>query len=282
MKDNYMGYLDLKNLRLYHTQISKFPILSQKEEKKLGELIQKSDKIALRKLIEANLKFVVSFVKKYRGMGLGMFDLINEGNLGLIEAAKRFDPSRNVKFISYAVWWIRQAVIHALTCYSRTYHIPQKLSDKISEMKKKESKLKAKMGRDPTREEKAKSMGITTEEVEDLEMLDERGVSLSDTYLDESMELGDKIEDSITPSVEYQIIKNSIQQQIRELLKELDEKEIYVIKLRFGLDDDRPRTLQEIGDKMNLTRERVRQIEQKAMRRLARSHTLQQLRGYLN
>ena len=282
MKDNYKSYLDLKNLRLYHTQISKFPILSQKEEKKLGERIHKDDKNALRKLIEANLRFVVSYVKKYKGMGLGMFDLINEGNLGLIEAAKRFDPSRNVKFISYAVWWIRQAVIHALTRYSRIYHIPQKLSDKISEMKKKEFKLKAKMGRDPTREEKAKSMGITTEEAEDLEMLDERGVSLSDTYFDESMELGDKIEDSITPSIEYQIIKNSIQQQIREFLKELDEKEKYVIKLRFGLDDDKPRTLQEIGDKMNLTRERVRQIEQKAMRRLARSHTLQQLRGYLN
>jgi len=282
MKDDYKSYMDLKNLRLYLNQISKFPVLSQEEEKKLGKSIHKGDKKALRQLIEANLKFVVSYVKRYRGMGLGIFDLINEGNLGLIVAAKRFDPSRNVKFISYAVWWIRQAIIHALTRYSRSYHIPQKLSDKISEMKKKESKLKTELGREPTRKEIAKSMGITINEVEELEMMDERGISLSDTYFDESAVVGDKIKDSLSPSVEYQIIKSSIQKKIRELLKELDEKEIHVIELRFGLDDDKPHTLQEIGDIMNLSRERIRQIEQKAMRKLAHSHALQQLRGYLN
>ncbi|NQT79405.1 MAG: RNA polymerase sigma factor RpoD/SigA [Candidatus Aminicenantes bacterium] len=282
MKDDYKSYLDLKNLRLYLNQISKFPVLSQEEEKKLGESIHKGDKKALRQLIEANLKFVVSYVKRYRGMGLGIFDLINEGNLGLIVAAKRFDPSRNVKFISYAVWWIRQAIIHSLTRYSRSYHIPQKSSDKISEMKKKESKLKTELGREPTRKEIAKSMGITTDEVEDLEMMDEKGISLSDTYFDESAAVGDKIKDNLSSSVEYQIIKSSIQKKIRELLKELDEKEEHVIELRFGLDDDKPRTLQEIGDIMNLSRERIRQIEQKAMRKLAHSHSLQQLRGYLN
>jgi RNA polymerase primary sigma factor len=125
-------------------------------------------------------------------------------------------------------------------------------------------------------------MGLAVDEVEDLELLDEKDVSLSDTFYDEDREMGDRIEDSITPSVEYQIIKNSIQEQIRALLKGLDEKEIYVIKSRFGLDDDKPQTLQEIGDELKLSRERVRQIEQKAMRKLARSHSLQQLRGYLN
>ncbi|MGD2246177.1 MAG: RNA polymerase sigma factor RpoD/SigA [Candidatus Aminicenantes bacterium] len=282
MKDDDRSYLDFKNLRTYLNQIAKYPILSQREEKKLGEQIQKGDKNALKKLIEANLRFVVSYVKKYKGMGMGMFDLINEGNLGLIEAAKRFDPNRNVKFISYAVWWIRQAIIHALTRSSRAYHLPQKLSDKISDMKKKESQLKGDLGRDPTREEIAEKMGVPVDEVEDLELLDGKDISLSDTYYDEDREMGDRIEDNITPSVEYQIIKNSIQEQIRDLLKGLDEKEIYVIKLRFGMDDDRPRTLQEIGDKLKLSRERVRQIEQKAMRKLARSHNLQQLRGYLN
>ncbi len=276
------GYLDFKNLRTYLSQIAKYPILTQEEEKKLGKRIQKGDREALKKLIEANLRFVVSYVKKYKGMGMGMFDLINEGNLGLIEAAKRFDPGRNVKFISYAVWWIRQAIIHALTRSSRAYHVPQKLSDKISEMKRKESQLKAELGRDPSREEIAKRMGVTVDEVEDLELLDEKDVSLSDTFYDEDREMGDRIEDSITPSVEYQIIKNSIQEQIRTLLKGLDEKEIFVIKSRFGLDDDKPRTLQEIGDDLKLSRERVRQIEQKAMRKLSRSHSLQQLRGYLN
>lgn len=282
MKDDNRSYLDFKNLRTYLGKIAKYPVLNQVEEKKLGKQIQKGDKEALRKLIEANLRFVVSYVKKYKGMGMSMFDLINEGNLGLIEAAKRFDPGRNVKFISYAVWWIRQAIIHALTRSSRAYHLPQKLSDKISEMKRKQAQLKTDLGRDPDREEIAKKMGITVEEVEDLELLDGKDISLSDTYFDEEREIEEKIEDSLSPSVEYQIIKNSIQEQIRELLQGLDEKEKYVLQLRFGLEDDKPRTLQEIGDKMGLSRERVRQIEQKAMRKLARSHRLQQLRGYLN
>jgi RNA polymerase primary sigma factor len=282
MKEKYKGPVDFKNLRLYLNQISKFPTLSQEDEKKLGNRIQKGDKKALKQLIEANLRFVVSYVKKYKGMGIGMFDLINEGNLGLIEAAKRFDPNRNVKFISYAVWWIRQAIIHALTRYSRAYHLPQKLSDKISNMKRKTAGLKTELGRDPTREEIAKRMGIAKKELEELEILDEKDISLSDKYFEEGVEMEDRIQDELTPSVEYQIIKNSIQQQIREMLDELDEKEANVIKLRFGLDDDQARTLQEIGDMLNLSRERIRQIEQKAMRKLGRSRKLQQLRGYLN
>jgi RNA polymerase primary sigma factor len=278
----YQDYLESRNIRLYLEQISKFPMYSEDEEKRLGERIHEGDKESLKKLIEANLRFVVSYVKKYQGMGLGLLDLINEGNLGLIEAAKRFDPHRNVKFISYAVWWIRQAIIHALTQYSRIYHIPQKLSDQILQMKKKTAQLKAELGKDPSREEIARSMGISVEDVEDLELLEEREVSLSDRFNDDDMEMEEKISDEINPSVEYQIIKTSIQHEIREMLCELDEKEAVVLKLRFGLDDDQPRTLQEIGDQLHLTRERIRQIEQKAMRKLSRSHKLQQLRGYLN
>jgi len=282
MRGDFKDYFDSKNLRSYLNQISKFPPLSQEEEKRLGKLIKKGDKNALKKLIEANLKFVVSYTKKYRGMGLSVFDLINEGNLGLIEAAKRFDPSRNVKFISYAVWWIRQAIIHALTQSSRSFFIPQRLSEKISEMKKKTDELKSELGRHPTREEIAERMRIGIDEVEDLEELDRKEFSLSDRYQDDSLEVADRIKDNLTPSVEYQIIKNSIQRQIRELLGELDEKEAVVLKLRFGLDDDRPRTLQEIGKKLNLSRERIRQVEKRALRKLARSNKLQQLRGYLN
>jgi len=282
MKGKYREFIDFKNLRLYMNQISKFPVLTQEDEKRLGNRIQKGDNNAVRELIESNLKFVVSYVKKYRGMGIGMFDLINEGNLGLIEAAKRFDPDRNVKFISYAVWWIRQAIIHALTRYSRAYHLPQKLSAKISDMKRKVAVLKTELSREPTREEIAKKMGIHKDEVEDLQILNGKDVSLSDKYYEEGVEIEDRIQDDLTPSVEYQIIKNSIQQQIREMLGELDDKEANVIKLRFGLDDDKARTLQEIGDMLNLSRERIRQIEQKAMRKLARSRRLQQLRGYLN
>lgn len=278
----YDDFLDSKNLKIYLNQISKFPTYTEEEEKELGRLIQQGNRDSLRQLIEANLRFVVSYVKKYRGMGLSMLDLINEGNLGLIEAAKRYDPGRNVRFISYAVWWIRQAVIHALTQSSRIYNLPQKLSDQISQMKKKIAQLKADLGREPTREEIARSMGIEIEDVEDLQLLAEKDISLSDRMADSELEVEGMIGDEDTPSVEYQLIKSSIRQQIRELLGELDEKEALVLKLRFGLDDDRPLTLQDIGNRLNLTRERIRQIEQKAMRKLSRSHQLRQLRGYLN
>jgi len=278
----YLDYLESKNLRLYLEQISKFPTYSEEEEKALGARIHSGDKEAQRRLVEANLRFVVSYVKKYQGMGLGLLDLINEGNLGLLEAARRFDPARNVKFISYAVWWIRQAIIHALTLNSRLTHVPQKLSDQIMQMKRKVAQLKTTLGREPNRDEIARAMQLSVEDIEDLEILGEKEVSLSDRFNEDDMGMEEKISDDISPSVEYQIIKTSIEHQIRDLLGELDEKEALVLKWRFGLDDDQPRTLQEIGDSLHLTRERIRQIEQKAMRKLARSSTLQQVRGYLN
>jgi RNA polymerase primary sigma factor len=295
MSNKFKDSLDSKNISRYLKQIAKFSQLTSKEEKELGYLIQQGDKKAQRKLVESNLRFVVSYVKKYRGMGLSLPDLINEGNLGLIEAAKRFDPEKNVKFISYAVWWIRQAIIHALTKYSRIYHIPQKLSDQISEMKRVKAQLKKELGRDATRDDIAERMRIPVEDVEDLEILTGKDVSLSDRYYDDDVEIGDKIKDSLSPSVEYQIVKNSVQENIRDILNELDEKEADVLKLRFGIydkdleekyeiaeKDQNPNTLQEIGDRLNLTRERIRQIEKKAMRKLAHSQKLQQLKGYLN
>jgi len=282
MRDKYGDSLEARNLKRYLEKIAKFPLLSPDEEKELGRQIQGGDKDALKKLTESNLRFVVSYVKKYRGMGLSLLDLINEGNLGLIEAAKRFDPEKNVKFISYAVWWIRQAVIHSLSKYSRIYHLPQKLSDQISEMKKLSAQLKKDLNREPTREELANKMKTSEETIEDLELLSSRNISLSDKFYDDDVEVGDRISDSITPSVEYQIVKNSIEEQIRSMLNELDDKEALVLKLRFGLLGDRSHTLQEIGDQLNLTRERIRQIEKKAMRKLSHSHKLQQLRGYLN
>ena len=279
---SYEDFLESRNLKLYLSQIARFPVYSEDGEKELAAKAHQGDGEALRSLVESNLRFVVSYVKKYRGMGLGMLDLINEGNLGLIEAARRFDPGRNVRFISYAVWWIRQAVIHALTQSARICNLPQKLSDQISMMKKKAAQLKGDKGREPTRQEIAESMGISEEDLEDLLVLAERDVSLSDRLAGSDLEVEGKIEDRETPPVEYQIVKASIQHQIRDILGELDEKEATVLKLRFGLDDDRPQTLQEIGDRLGLTRERIRQIEQKAMRKLSRSHQVQQLRGYLN
>jgi RNA polymerase primary sigma factor len=275
-------FVDAKSLRHYLEAIGKFAVLSEDEEKKLGERIRQGDQAALQDLVKANLRFVVSYVKKYRGMGLGLLDLIDEGNVGLIEAARRFDPTRGVRFVSYAVWWIRQAIVHALTLHSRIYNIPQKLADQISLMKKKRAELKNALGREPDRGEIARAMGVSETDVDDLEILDERNLSLSDKINDDDLEVEDRISDAGAPSVEDELIKASVQQRIRDILGELDEKEALVLKLRFGLDDDRPRTLQEIGERLKLTRERIRQIEQKAMRKLSRSQKLQHLRGYLN
>ena len=275
-------FVESRNIKRYLEEIAKFPALTEDDEKRLGERIRRGDREALQSLVQSNLKFVVSYVKKYRGMGLGLLDLIDEGNVGLIEAAKRFDPTKGVRFVSYAVWWIRQAIIHALTIYSRAYAIPQKLADQISLMRKKTAELKADLGREPNREEIARAMGLTETDVEDLELLGERNLSLSDKVNDDDLEVEDRISDASSPSVEYQIIKASVEQQIRDILGELEEKEALVLKLRFGLDDDKPRTLQEIGDRLQLTRERIRQIERKAMRKLGRSSKLQHLKGYLN
>ena len=279
---DYRDFLDARNLKHYLEEIAKFPALTEAEEKALGERIRKGDQEALQIMVKSNLRFVVSYVKKYRGMGLGLLDLIDEGNVGLIEAARRFDPSRGVRFVSYAVWWIRQAIVHALTVYSRIFNIPQKLADQISMMKRRTAELKVELGRDPTREETARALGISETDLDDLQILDERNLSLSDKVNDDDLEVEDRISDASSPSIEYQIIKASVQQQIRGILGELDEKEALVLKLRFGLDDDRPLTLQEIGARLKLTRERIRQIEQKAMRKLSRSQKLQHLRGYLN
>lgn len=274
--------LEARSLQRYLEQISRFPILSDEEEKELGQRVQQRDREALQRLVESNLRFVVNYAKKYRGMGLSLLDLIHEGNLGLIEAAKRYDPGRGVRFISYAVWWIRQAILHALTQNARAFHLPQKLSDQISLMRRKEAELKAKLGREPTREEVAEACDLTPEEVDDYRILGEKNISLSDHLPDSDQEVEETLKDEVVPSVEYQIIRRAIEQQLREILNELDEKEALVLRLRFGLDDNRPMTLQEIGDLLKLTRERIRQIELKAKRKLARSQRLQQLRGYLN
>lgn len=271
-----------RNIKHYLEAIAKFPALTDEEEKALGERIRRGDPDALQALVRSNLKFVVSYVKKYQGMGLSLLDLVDEGNVGLIEAGRRFDPSRGVRFVSYAVWWIRQAVYHALTQSARITPIPQKLADQISRMKRKAAGLKVDLGRDPTRAEIAAAMDLSETDIEDLEILGERNLSLSEKVNDDDLEVEDRISDPSSPSVEYQVIKASVQQQIRGVLGELDEKEALVLKLRFGLDDDRPRTLQEIGERLGLTRERIRQIEQKAMRKLRRSQKLQHLRGYLN
>jgi RNA polymerase primary sigma factor len=271
------------SLNAYIREIARFKPLSPQQEKDLGRRISKGDQEALQRLVEANLRFVVSYAKRYRGLGMSFLDLIHEGTLGLIEAARRFDPERNVKFISYAVWWVRQAIFHALSEHMRVFRLPQKLSSQVSKMGTARQRLTAELERVPTTEELAAKTDLSKKEVEALLMAGGEDLSLSTAVGEEgTLELGDVLEQGSVPSVELELIRSSFEEQVRAMVSQLDEKEREVIKLRFGLDGDEPRTLQEIGESLGLSRERIRQIESKAKEKLRRSHEVQGLRGALN
>ncbi len=271
------------SLNSYICEIAKFEQLTPEGEKELGARIQKGDQGALQQMVEANLRFVVHYAKRYRGLGLAYMDLIHEGNLGLMEAAKRFDPGRNVKFISYAVWWVRQAILHTLSEHARVFRMPQKLLGQVSKLRSQREKLKLELERTPTREELAERTDRTPAQIEALLMASGDDVSLSAAVgTDGGLELGDTIEQEIIPSVEREMIRDSFEQTIKSMVGELDEKERDVIRMRFGLDGEDPRTLREIGEAMALSRERIRQIESRAKEKLRRSREARGLRGYLN
>jgi RNA polymerase primary sigma factor len=271
------------SLNVYIREISRFHPLSGDEEKELGRRIQQGDQEALQRLVEANLRFVVSYAKRYRGLGLSFLDLIHEGSLGLMEAAKRFDPDRGVKFISYAVWWVRQAIFHALSEQHRVFRLPQKLSGQVSKVDHARQNLARELERAPTTEELAKRTQLTEAEVDHLLQVGGTDLSLSSAVgEDGTLELGDTLEQESVPSVENQLIRSSFEQQIRAMVGELEDKEREVIELRFGLGGDEPKTLQEIGETLGLTRERIRQIESKAKEKLRRSQRGRSLRGNLN
>jgi RNA polymerase primary sigma factor len=274
---------DGDSLNAYIREISKFKPFPPEKEKELGRRIQAGDREALNELVEANLRFVVSYAKRYRGLGLSFLDLINEGNLGLIEAAKRFDPERNVKFISYAVWWIRQAIFHSLSEHTRVFRLPQKLSGQVSRVTSARDRLAAELERQPTVEEIAQHTDMKKAEVESLLLVAGEDLSLSTAVgEDGNLELGDTLEQDTIPPVELELINASFVDQIQSIVDDLDEKERRVLRMRFGLDDEEPRTLQEIGEELGLSRERIRQIESKAKEKLRRSNRAQGLRGALN
>jgi RNA polymerase primary sigma factor len=271
------------SLNAYIREIAKFKPLSAEREKELGTRIRQGDAMALNELVEANLRFVVSYAKRYRGLGLSFIDLIHEGNLGLIEAAKRFDPGRNVKFISYAVWWIRQAIFHSLAEHTRVFRLPPKMSGQVSRLGTARDRLAAELERPPTTEELAKETELSVSAVEDLLRIAGEDLSLSTAVgEDGNLELGDTLEQGSVPEVEGEMIRSSFEEQIQKIVSELDEKEQEVIRMRFGLDGEEPQTLQEIGERLGLSRERIRQIESKAKEKLRRNQRAQGLRGYLN
>ena len=272
-----------ETLKKYLQEISKLPRITPDEEKVLGDRIQKGDKEALRKLVEANLRFVVSFAKKYRNCGLSFLDLINEGNIGLIEAAKRFNPKKNVKFITYAVWWVRQAIIHALSDQSGAFRLPQKQANLLYRIGKTISQLTLDLERNPTPDEIAAKLEIPVEEVTSLLQVADENVSLS-TVIDEEHEfhLSDKLEQDVIPPADMALLRSSLKDHLYACLGELDPKEQKVLRLRFGLEEGEPKTLKEIGEMMGLSRERIRQIEAQALEKLNRSQKCQQLQGYLN
>ncbi len=275
-------------LQAYLRGIAKLPRLTPDEEHELGVRIQRDgDQAALRRLVEGNLRFVVSYAKRYRRLGVPFLDLIHEGNLGLMEAARRFDPERNVKFITYAVWWIRQAITHALSGQTRAFSLPQKLSGVAARFGREVTELTEQLHRTPTHREIADDLDISEGEVEALIRIGDRDLSLSDHVGgadgSDGPELGELLAQEAEPPAEETLIHRRLNDGVRGALDELDDKEREVIELRFGLDrDGEPRTLQEIGDVLKLSRERIRQIESRAKDKLRRSKRGRELRSYLN
>ena len=283
MEDNAKQERSSETLKRYLQEISKLSRITPDEEKRLGHLIAKGDHDSLQILVEANLRFVVSFAKRYRGCGLSFLDLINEGNIGLIEAAKRFDPGKNVKFITYAVWWVRQSIIHALSDHSGAFRLPQKQANLLYRIGKVTSQLKVDLKRNPSIEEIAEKVEVPVKDVAILMQVGEDNISLS-TMIDEEhdFQLSDKLQQTQIPPVEDELFRNAMKDLLYRSLTELDDKEEIIIKLRFGLGDQEPKTLKEIGEMLGLSRERIRQIEVQALQKLSRSQRSQHLRSYLN
>ena len=272
-----------RSLDLYLREIGETPLINASEEVELAKRIKRGDHKALEKLTKANLRFVVSVAKQYQNQGLSLADLINEGNIGLIKAAKRFDETRGFKFISYAVWWIRQAILQALAEQSRIVRLPLNRVGTLHKIGKVSSSLQQDLGREPSPNEIAVELSLTEGEVSDTLKISNSHLSLDAPFsASEDNSLIDILEDEMQPSPDESLLSESLRVEIEKALDTLTPREAEVINLYFGLNHEKPLTLEEIGARFSLTRERVRQIKEKAIRRLRHASRSKALRAYLN
>ncbi|MHB9028614.1 MAG: sigma-70 family RNA polymerase sigma factor [Candidatus Latescibacterota bacterium] len=272
-----------QSLDRYLQEIGEVELLTADEEVDLARQIKQGSQDALEKLTKANLRFVVSVAKQYQNQGLSLGDLINEGNLGLIKAAKRFDETKGFKFISYAVWWIRQAILQALAEQSRIVRLPLNRVGALHKIGKTSSGLEQEFGREPSANEIADELEMSPYEVMDTLKISSRHLSLDAPFNDgEDNRLLDVLEDKFQPSPDEKLIGDSLKSEIVKALSTLTEREAEVISLYFGINRDHSLTLEEIGEKFKLTRERVRQIKEKAIKRLRHASRSKPLKGYLS
>ena len=271
-----------RSLSRYLEEIGDFEPLNPNREVELAIRIKQDDHTALEELVKANLRFVVSVAKDYQGQGLPLTDLINEGNLGLIKAAGRFDETRGFKFISYAVWWIRQSILQALAEHSRIVRLPLNRVGTISKITKTAEKLEAEIERSPNEKEIGRQLNMTSDEVIDAMRISRRHQSLNAPFRDgDKNSLIDIIKDDNQVAPATPLMNDSLKDEIRNSLDTLKDREKMVIKMYFGIERDYALTLNEIGEEFNLTRERVRQIKEKAIRRLRHRSRSKTLRNYL-
>jgi RNA polymerase primary sigma factor len=272
----------ITNLDKYLQEIGKVDLLTPEEEVILAQKIRDGDQLSLERLTKANLRFVVSVAKQYQNQGLSLGDLINEGNLGLIKAAQRFDETRGFKFISYAVWWIRQSILQALAEQSRIVRLPLNRVGSLNKISKTFSELEQKFEREPTPEELAEVLEISTGEVVDTLKISGRHVSMDAPFVQgEENSLLDVLENDGEDKPDSGLINDSLRREVQRALSTLTQREADVVTLYFGLNGEHAMTLEEIGEKFNLTRERVRQIKEKAIRRLRHTSRSKALKTYL-
>lgn len=275
---------ETKSLNAYLQEVSKIDLITADEEVELAQRIREGDEVALNKLVNSNLRFVVSVAKQYQNQGLSLSDLINEGNVGLVKAAKRFDETRGFKFISYAVWWIRQSILQAIAEQSRTVRLPLNKIGTINKIRKAQIHLQQRLERQPTAKELAQELDMTIDQVKSSLKNANRSLSMDAPFKEGENEnnLYDVLKSGESPNPDKQLMRESLQTEIDRALNTLTEREADIVRLNFGLANQPSMTLQEIGDTFDLSRERVRQIREKAIRRLraqSRSHILKKYLG---